>query len=173
MKHQSLYIAVVVGAAALVTLMVGTGRQPISSADARLANDGAYRDGLYQAQLDASQRRPAHITTGRWVSSEDRTSFIAGYLKGYQDQTGHGVKVAPSDLAMLTGYSEGMTDGARDRKASLPFQATRSEKIREADVVYGQLAAIYRQGYANGYQQAYYTADDSRTGVVGQAKQKF
>lgn len=174
MKSQSLYVFVLLGAAALVLFVAGTARQPsIAAADARLANDAAYRDGLYQARMDAGQKHPAHITSGRWASSQGRASFIAGYLQGYQDQTGHGVKLAPADLATLTGYSEGMADGARDRKASLPFQAARSENIRQAEVVYGQLATVYHHAYANGYQQAYYTADDTTVGVVGQPAARF
>jgi hypothetical protein len=163
----------VVGAAALFTLVIATAHQPSVTADARLVNDAAYRDGLYQARLDASQKHAAHITSGRWATSEDRASFIAGYLQGYQDQTGHGVKLAAADLAMLTGYSEGMTDGTRDRKASLPFQIARSERVRQAELVYGQLAIVYRRAYANGYQQAYYTADDTAVGVVGKATRQF
>jgi hypothetical protein len=173
MKNQSLYIAIVVGAAALLTLAIVTAHQPSASADARLANDAAYRDGLYQAHLDASQKHPAHITSGRWSTSDDRASFIAGYLQGYHDQTGHGVKLAAADLATLTGFSEGMADGAHDRKASLPFQVVRGERVRQAELVYGQLATVYRQAYANGYQQAYYTADDTTVGVVGQHTQPF
>jgi hypothetical protein len=173
MKNQSLFVAIVVGAAALFTLAIATAHQPQGTADARLANDAAYRDGLYQARRDASQKHPAHITSGRWSTGEDRASFIAGYLQGYHDQTAHGVKLGATDLATLTGYSEGMADGAHDRKASLPFQVARSQRTRQAELVYGQVAGVYRQAYANGYQQAYYSADDSTVGVVGQTSQKF
>ena len=73
-----------------------------------------------------------------------------------------------SDVAELTGYSEGMADGVRDRKASQPFQAGRSEKSRESEVGEGHLAGVYRQAYTNGYQQGFYTLDSDAVGVVGQ-----
>src|SRR5437868_690647 len=133
MRSQSLYLVILLSAVALVVFVAASGhRSPVSAADAQSANDAAYRDGLYQAQQDVSQKRQAHITSGRWGSEQDRASFVAGYLQGYHDQMAHGAKLAPSDVAELTGYSEGMADGVRDRKASQPFQAGRSEKSRES-----------------------------------------
>ena len=169
MRSQSLYLVILLSAVALVVFVAASGhRSPVSAADAQSANDAAYRDGLYQAQQDVSQKRQAHITSGRWGSEQDRASFVAGYLQGYHDQMAHGAKLAPSDVAELTGYSEGMADGVRDRKASQPFQAGRSEKSRESEVGEGHLAGVYRQAYTNGYQQGFYTLDSDAVGVVGQ-----
>ena len=141
MKKQSLYIGIIVGGAALLALAAFTGR-PSTTTDARFANDGAYRDGLYQAQLDATGKRPARITIGRCATSQDRASFFAGYLRGYQDQTGHPAKLSGGDLATLTGYSEGIADGAHDRQSSLPFQVERSQRIHQAEQAYGQFAGV-------------------------------
>lgn len=173
MKNQSLYVAVLAGAATLVSLVIGTAHRAPLMVDARMANDAAYRDGLYLAQLDATQKRPAHIISGRWATTEDRASFIAGYVHGYQDQTGHQIKLAPGDVATLTGYSEGMADGAHDRKALLPFHVRQSERVRQAELVYGQLATVYRQAYANGYQRAYYATDAATVRAVGQPTEQF
>lgn len=171
MRSQSLYLVILLSAAALVVFIAATEhRSPVAAAaaDARSANDAAYRDGLYQAQLDVTQKRQAHITSGRWGSEQDRAAFVAGYLQAYHDQMAHGAKLAPSDVAELTGYSEGMADGVRDRKASQPFQAGKSEKSRETELVDGQIAGVYRQAYTNGYQQGFYTLDSDAIGVVGQ-----
>src|SRR5258706_3211972 len=49
------------------------------------ATDGAFRDGLYQGQLAIARGSEAHVAVGRWAAPQDRTSFAAGYRKGYTD----------------------------------------------------------------------------------------
>jgi hypothetical protein len=53
------------------------------SADARLAADGAFRDGLYLGKLDRTAKNPMHPAVGRWSTEKDRESFVAGYRQGY------------------------------------------------------------------------------------------
>ena len=50
------------------------------------ATDAAYRDGLFQGKLAAERGRKPIPNVGRWSSGEDRSSFVAGYTQGYQQQ---------------------------------------------------------------------------------------
>jgi len=59
--------------------------RPNQNVDAHLANDGAYRDGLFLGKLAAERRRPLHPLTGRWSTGQDRASFVAGYRRAYND----------------------------------------------------------------------------------------
>jgi len=52
-------------------------------ADAALATDGAFRDGLFVGKLTAENGRRLHPLTGRWSNQKDRASFAAGYQQGY------------------------------------------------------------------------------------------
>ena len=68
------------------TAMLAQGRRPTrQSAEAQLATDGAFRDGLYVGRLAAENGQPLHPPIGRWSSEHDRTSFAAGYRRGYGD----------------------------------------------------------------------------------------
>jgi hypothetical protein len=53
-------------------------------AEAILATDGAFRDGLYVGRLSAEWGRAPRPTIGRWSSERDRASFVEGYRRGYQ-----------------------------------------------------------------------------------------
>ncbi|MFZ0860866.1 MAG: hypothetical protein WCA27_00245 [Candidatus Sulfotelmatobacter sp.] len=55
------------------------------NADWQMAADGAFRDGLYVGRLAAEGGRPLQPQIGRWSSDRDRTSFVAGYRRGYND----------------------------------------------------------------------------------------
>ena len=57
--------------------------EPDPVGSARLATDGAFRDGLYLGRLSAQQRLPRRLVIGRWSRPQDRVSFIAGYRRGY------------------------------------------------------------------------------------------
>ena len=57
------------------------------SIEAQMAADGAYRDGLYMGRLAARSGRPQSPQTGRWSTQHDRSSFVAGYERGYNDAT--------------------------------------------------------------------------------------
>jgi hypothetical protein len=47
--------------------------------------DGAFRDGLYLGRLAAQSGREHHISVGRWATTQDRSSFSAGYEQGYSE----------------------------------------------------------------------------------------
>src|SRR5450631_3035622 len=54
-------------------------------ANAPLAADAAFRDGLYVGKLAAEAGRPLHAPAGRWSSDADRASFVAGFQRGYNE----------------------------------------------------------------------------------------
>jgi hypothetical protein len=56
-----------------------------ASAEARLAADGAFRDGMYLGKLAAESGRPLHPAIGRWSTDQDRATFTAGYRHGYNE----------------------------------------------------------------------------------------
>lgn len=76
----ALALAVCLGTTAM---LANGGRATPQSADAQMASDGAFRDGLYVGRLAAENGRPLHPQIGRWSSERDRTSFAAGYRRGY------------------------------------------------------------------------------------------
>ena len=130
------------------------------------ALDPAFRDGAYQARLDAEEGRRPHFSTGRWSSDSDRASYVAGYQQGYRESyenlSGQLMEPSFAELA-ASGYRDGMLDGAWHRIASQPFQADQTANYRDAGTSYLDVNAnadrykhFYREAYLNGYHQAYY-----------------
>jgi hypothetical protein len=58
---------------------------PTWNAEARLAADGAFRDGLYLGKLAAENGQPLRPTIGRWSRDQERAMFAAGYRRGYTE----------------------------------------------------------------------------------------
>jgi hypothetical protein len=54
-------------------------------AEALLAADGAFRDGLYLGKLAAEAGQPQRPAIGRWSTGQDRATFSAGYRRGYNE----------------------------------------------------------------------------------------
>jgi len=54
-------------------------------AEALLAADGAFRDGLYLGKLAAEAGQPQRPVIGRWATGQDRAMFSAGYRRGYDE----------------------------------------------------------------------------------------
>ena len=80
------YATIAIGLGATATLTVSPrGVEPGSSAEARFAGDGAFRDGLYLGKLAAEGGQPMRIAVGRWSTEQDRSMFTAGYRRGYND----------------------------------------------------------------------------------------
>jgi hypothetical protein len=78
-----LALAVLLGMPALFS----NSRHAVSAAEkaeALLATDGAFRDGLFVGRLSAEWGRAPRPTIGRWSSERDRASFVAGYQRGYK-----------------------------------------------------------------------------------------
>lgn len=78
----ALAIAVCLGTTAL---LANSGRATGQNADAQITADGAFRDGLYVGRVAAEAGRPLHPQIGRWSNEHDRTSFAAGYRRGYNE----------------------------------------------------------------------------------------
>jgi hypothetical protein len=51
----------------------------------QMDSDGAFRDGLYVGRRAAESKKPFLPQVGRWSTAADRTSFVAGYKRGYGD----------------------------------------------------------------------------------------
>jgi hypothetical protein len=47
--------------------------------------DGAFRDGVYLGRLAAKSGGEHHVAVGRWATTQDRSSFSAGYEQGYSE----------------------------------------------------------------------------------------
>ena len=80
----ALALAVCAGTAALLTNNEPPSRQG-QSADAQMATDGAFRDGLYVGRLAAEGGRAARPPIGRWSGQQNRALFLSGYERGYND----------------------------------------------------------------------------------------
>jgi hypothetical protein len=163
-------ITMIVASALLLSAGIGAG---MSGHGARAAangkqSDAAYRDGAYQAKIDVSERRKPHLACGRWSSDQDRASFIQGYEQTYRELAeARSPKLGTFTPAELTGFRHGVLDGLRHRKAAQPFQVSKTENYRNADLG-------YRQAYSNGYQQGYYSQPDAADlNTISQTSQPF
>ena len=80
------YAAILIGLSATATLAISPRTvNPGATAEATLAADGAFRDGLYLGKLAAENGESARLAIGRWSSAQDRTMFAAGYRRGYNE----------------------------------------------------------------------------------------
>jgi len=125
------------------------------------ALDPAFRDGVYQAKLDAKEGLRPRFSTGRWSTESARASYVAGYQQGYRE-SGQLLEPSLAELA-ASGYRDGMRDGAWHRMASQPFQADQTANYRDAGASYldvntnaERFKHFYREAYLDGYHQAYY-----------------
>jgi hypothetical protein len=84
LSAYTLAIAVCLGTTAMLANSQRT-IHPSSTAEARLAADGAFRDGLYLGKLDAASGQPLRPAVGRWSTEKDRTTFSVGYRRGYRE----------------------------------------------------------------------------------------
>jgi hypothetical protein len=78
----SLAIAVCLGTTALLA-SIERKPEPMRTEDARLANDGPFRDGLFVGKLAAERGQAMRPPVGRWSSERDRAAFAAGFSRGY------------------------------------------------------------------------------------------
>ncbi len=80
------YSAIVIGLGATATLAISPRAvESGTTAEARFASDGAFRDGLYLGKLAAESGEPLRPAVGRWSTEQDRSMFTAGYRRGYND----------------------------------------------------------------------------------------
>jgi plastocyanin len=101
--------------ASLIALGMGTAsvlhanRQPNSASGASESvsqmNDGAFRDGLYLGKLAAERGLAPHVARGRWSTEADRSSFSAGYQRGYKEARGQASHPANAGAAVIVGVA--------------------------------------------------------------------
>jgi hypothetical protein len=82
LSRYTLSFAIALGATALLANS-GFNVAPDAGKEARLAANGAFRDGLYLGKLAGRNREPLHPPIGRWSTPQDRSMFAAGYERGY------------------------------------------------------------------------------------------
>jgi len=171
MKKILLYTLAVAGTLGAATMTI-TGVAAHSGSDSTrrtIHADAAFRDGVYLGKLDAATGRKPHLTSGRWSSSLDRASFIAGYRSSYPHRgSGDAAKqqLGTTHTAELAGFQDGMADGSLHRQQSQPFQLVKTENYRSASGYsdgpgnQDNYRQSYRDAYTTGYQQAYYGETD-------------
>jgi len=166
MKRRA-FILLALGGSFAAGLLVGGSAHPpkLPAVNASQAVDAAFRDGVYQAELDIREGRKPRLLIGRWNSAAARALFVAGYQQRYKEfsEPSVGKFKAPSVAELAaTGYRDGMLDGAKHRSAFQPFQAEQTANYRDAGLASLEITAeieeykrFYREGYLSGYQQAY------------------
>jgi hypothetical protein len=175
MKKRTIFLlALSVSFAAGLLVGKSTYAPKLVTMDTTQATDAAFRDGLYQAKLDIQEGRKPHPAIGRWSNESARAQFIAGYQRGYRDYyeaTSAGVTGPSIAELAAAGYRDGMLDGSWHRSALQPFQADQTTNYRAAGMAYVESSAdreeykrYYREGYVNGYQQAYYARSIAENG---------
>jgi len=88
LSTYALAVAVCLGTTAMLANSQRT-INPNAGAEARLAADGAFRDGLYLGKLAAEHGEAARPAIGRWSTDQDRATFAAGYRRGYKESLAH------------------------------------------------------------------------------------
>jgi hypothetical protein len=87
MKMLPLYALVI--ALGLVPMSMLSGyrhhNSPTANGNVAQITAGAFRDGLYLGRLAAEGGSEPHVAIGRWATAEDRSSFTAGYHRGYSE----------------------------------------------------------------------------------------
>src|ERR1700739_1304113 len=140
----------------------------VPSGDQRRA-DAAFSDGIFQATLDFQSGRRPHIASGRWSSVQDRFSFAKGYQERWRELFKTVSSSVPTvDDAQLSGYWEGIVEGAQDGKTSQPFQVGGAGKDQAALGARGssysdQEKQHFLDGYAAGYKAGYYARHELKT----------
>lgn len=75
-----------VGTSAMLVQLDATLRQRVS-VDRQLANDAAFRDGVYLGKLARAANRRTRPPIARWSTEKDRASFAAGYRQGFGEES--------------------------------------------------------------------------------------
>jgi hypothetical protein len=111
MKRSSSCVLILVLSCSLTLMLVAAAvHYPRSAVGGPM--DAAFRDGVFQGQLDAKHGRKAHLSTGRWSAEADRRLFVSGYLQAYGEMFGvAGDQPQSWQLAEQRAYRDGITDG--------------------------------------------------------------
>lgn len=86
MKTFALFtLAAALGVGTTSMLRTGHDSFPSPGGSAAQTADGAFRDGVYLGKRAAERGEAPHLAIGRWTALEDRSSFTAGYQRGYDE----------------------------------------------------------------------------------------
>ena len=109
MKRLTKYLlTIVTGAATAIFAPAVLHRFHASSGDVSNQTNGAFRDGLFVARLDAENGRRPRLMTGRWATDEDRRLFVRAYLQAYREIRGDtDLELEFSKPAANRGYRDG------------------------------------------------------------------
>ena len=84
MTRSFTYAAILIALSASATLAISNHtQQAVVSVEERFAADGAFRDGLYLGALAAASGQPASAPVVGWSTEQDRSMFVAGYRRGF------------------------------------------------------------------------------------------
>lgn len=167
MKRPSIHLLTIVAAGLATAILAPTALHHLYAVAGNANNqiNGAFRDGLFLARLDAGHGREPRLLSGRWSTDAHRRLFVTGYLQAYREMRGD---PAPEQLsfskpALKRGYRDGLADGLQRRYVLGTFQPTSTKNYRKADRGYSDSSGdlnrykqAYREAYCNGYQLAYY-----------------
>ena len=87
MNNLSTYVLAIAVSLGTTAMLANSQRGIRANAnmEARLASDGAFRDGLYLGKLAAESGQPQRPGIGRWSTEQDRATFTAVYRRGYNE----------------------------------------------------------------------------------------
>jgi hypothetical protein len=86
MKRFPLFASVVaLGMGTASMLQTDHQKPPSPNETVAQITNAAFRDGLYLGRLTAEGGAQPHVASGRWATLEDRSSFTAGYQRGYSE----------------------------------------------------------------------------------------
>lgn len=149
MKKQLLSTLTLLLVAATILVTGVAAHIPEISTSSEEATNAAFRDGMFQGKLDIQNGRKLHLSSGRWRTDADRTSFIAGYHQALRENHPNALKKLSA--AEIAAYRDGVNDGSAHRQNSRPFQAAKTA---------AHANPAERQAYATGYQVGYYVPAD-------------
>jgi hypothetical protein len=143
--------------------------------EAREYADGAFRDGQFQASISFKSGQGPHLAAARWNSERDRFAFVSGYQQQWRRlfEQSHG-KVPAADEAQLTGYWDGLVEGAGDGRSAAAFAAGGGTRAEEAARIHSASFSEgdrqhYLAGFNAGYRVGYFAQhEDENTTLTSQ-----
>src|ERR1700693_3451339 len=113
MKNQLLYALILSLGIAAAWLVTESAYGPqIRSGNTDPVVDAAFRDGAFEAKIDAQNGRMPHMMSGRWSADRARALYIAASGQAYRELTKTSDKWTQPTAAERAGYRDGLADGA-------------------------------------------------------------
>jgi hypothetical protein len=152
MKKQLLLTLTLLLVAATILVTGVAAHMPNISSSPEQATNAAFRDGMFIGKLDIQNGRKLHLSSSRWRTDADRTSFIAGYHEALREN--HPDALKELSATEIAAYRDGVNDGNAHRQNSRPFQAAKTAT---------HINTAERDAYATGYQVGYYVPGDENS----------